>query len=84
MASIICQNRFYLLRFRIGRKSYKRSFQAHSVTDAWMAFHAAERVLLGLSSGLMRVPDGVDPGDFVASGGVITAMPVAPPDASYA
>jgi hypothetical protein len=34
-----------------------------------------ERVLHGLSTGLLTVPPGVDPGDFILSGGTLKERP---------
>jgi hypothetical protein len=39
------------------------------LADAWAALHGIELVVHALMTGLLQVPVGADPGDFIVSGG---------------
>jgi hypothetical protein len=36
--------------------------------------HAVQRTIRGLTTGLLEVPAGVDPGDFILSGGTLKQL----------
>jgi hypothetical protein len=59
------------LRFRFGGKQYKKSLKTRSRKDAEAALGGIERTVHNLLTGALQVPDGVDPGDFIVSGGTL-------------
>jgi hypothetical protein len=69
MASLDLKNGTYLVRFRHGNRSYKRSLKTDSKTDAQAALNLVKLTLHRLMVGLLQIPDGIDPGDFIVSGG---------------
>ncbi|WP_152050106.1 tyrosine-type recombinase/integrase, partial [Tautonia marina] len=73
MASLGRKGDLYVARFRHDGKEFKKSLRTTRLADARAAMHGVERILHGLTTGLIRVPDGVDPGDFIVSGGTVEA-----------
>ena len=74
MANLGQKNGIYLARFRFAGKEYKRSLNTTIERDAQAAMHGIEMILHRLRSGA-TVPAGVDPGDFIVSGGTLAAPP---------
>ncbi|WZP00369.1 site-specific integrase [Isosphaeraceae bacterium EP7] len=63
----------FVARFRHGGKEYKKSLKTTDAADARVAIKGLERAIHGLLTGLIEVPPGVDPGDFIVSGGTLRA-----------
>ena len=61
----------YVARFRYLSKEYKKSLKTSNVADARAAMHGVEQAIHRLTTGMMQVPPGVDPGDFILSGGTL-------------
>lgn len=80
MANLGKKDDIYVARFRFQGKEYKKSLKTASQSDAKGAMHAVEQTIHRLVTGMIQVPPGVDPGDFIVSGG--TAKPAAPRKAS--
>jgi integrase len=78
MANLGRKNGVYLARFRFQGKEYKRSLKTSNKKDAEAAMHGVERALHRLAVGVLAVPPGVDPGDFIVSGGTLTSPAPAP------
>jgi integrase len=77
MASIDQKNGIFVVRFRHGGKQYKKSLRTSDKTDADGALHQVQHTIYRLTTGQLEVPPGVDPGDFIVSGGKLTAPPLA-------
>src|SRR5262249_39995862 len=73
MANLGNKNGVFLARFRFQGKEFKKSLKTTDRKAAEAAMHRVEDALPRLAIGLIRVPEGVDPGDFVVSGGTLTA-----------
>jgi integrase len=69
MANLGRKGKTYVARFRYAGKEFKKSLKTTCKADAEAAMHAVERAIHGLATGLLQVPPGVDPGDFILSGG---------------
>ena len=80
MANLSNKDGIYLARFRFGGKEYKRSLETTDERDARGAMHGIEAALDRLRKG-GTVPAGVDPGEFIVSGGTLVA-PSEPPKAA--
>jgi integrase len=72
MANLGRKGEIYLARFRYRGKEYKKSLKTSNLGDARAAMNGVERAIHGLTIGLIRVPEGVDPGDFIISGGTVS------------
>jgi integrase len=79
MANLGNKNGTYLARFRYKGTAYKRSLKTTKLKDAEAAMHRVADVLHRLSINVLGVPDGVDPGDFIVSGGTPTRQPTSKP-----
>jgi integrase len=80
MANLGKKNGVYLARFRFEGNEYKKSLRTRDRKAAAAAMHRVEDALHRLGVHLIFVPEGVDPGDFVVSGGTLTApAPESPP-----
>ena len=75
MANLGLKNGTYIIRFRHQGKEYKRSLKTRSDSDAAAAKNSVELTLHRILTGFVTVPNGVDPGDFIVSGGVLTEPP---------
>jgi integrase len=73
MANLGKKNGVYLARFRFQGREYKKSLKTTARRAAEGAMHRVEDALHRLAIGLIVVPEGVDPGDFIVSGGTLTA-----------
>ena len=71
MANLGKKGDLYVARFRYQGKEYKKSLKTTRQADAEAAMHGIERAIHGLATGLLQVPPGVDPGDFILSGGTL-------------
>ena len=72
MANLGVKNGTYIIRFRYEGKEYKRSLKTRSDSDAAAAKNSVELTIHRILTGFLKVPAGVDPGDFIVSGGVLT------------
>jgi integrase len=75
MANLGKKGVVYVARFRFGGKEYKKSLKTDRLADARAALKGVERVIHGLTTGLVQVPAGVDPGDYIVSGGTLREPP---------
>jgi integrase len=73
MANLGRKAGIYNVRFRYQAKEYNRSLKVRERADAEAARRSVEQTIHRLLVGLLTVPDGVDPGDFIVSGGTLTA-----------
>src|SRR5262245_18009782 len=71
MANLGKKDGIFHIRFRFRGKEYKKSLKTGDEGAAEAARHVVELTLHRLLTGQARVPDGVDPGDFVVSGGTL-------------
>jgi integrase len=79
MANLGKKNGVYLARFRLQGREYKKSLKTRDRKAAAAAMHRVEDALHRLGVNVLSLPPGVDPGDFVVSGGTLTASPATPP-----
>src|SRR4051794_40992824 len=74
---------FYRIGFRFGGKKFHRSktLKIRDVRQAESVCGVVEKTILYLDDGVLTLPEGVDPCDFILSGGKLTAKSaaVAPP-----
>ena len=70
---------FYRIGFRFDGKKYLRSktLKIRDVRQAESKCGVIEQTIRYLSDGMLSVPEGVDVGEFILSGGKLTARPVA-------
>jgi len=69
MAHLAQLNDRYYARFRYQGKPYQKALKTTDAADAKAAMHGVEQTLHLLAIGKLMVPAGVDPGDFIVSGG---------------
>lgn len=79
MANLSKKGDGYCARFRLRGKEYKKSLKTRDESAARAALHLVELTLHRLHTGQLHVPDRVDPGDFVVSGGTLRAPVERPP-----
>ncbi len=65
------------IRFRFRGRSFKKSLKTRDVATAQAALHLIELTIHRLLTGQIQLPDQVDPGDFIVSGGTLCA-PIQP------
>jgi hypothetical protein len=82
MANLGKKGDLFVARFRYQGKEYKKSLRTTRQADACAAMHGIERALHGLTTGMIHVPLGVDPGDFIVSGGMLKEATKPNPDYS--
>ena len=70
MANLSKKNDVFRARFRFDGKEFKRSLRTTDPNHARAALRRIENVLHWLAIQHIVVPDNVDPGDFIISGGV--------------
>ncbi len=73
MATLGLKNGVYHIRFRFRGRQFKKSLKTSDRADAQAAVHIVGQTIHRLTVGLLALPDGVEPGDFIVSGG--TAQP---------
>lgn len=78
MANLGKKDGIFHIRFRYGGKEYKKSLKTHDEGAAEAARHVVELTLHRLLTGQGTVPDGVDPGAFIVSGGTLRTPPATP------
>ncbi len=85
MANLGQKDGIYHVRFRFRGREYKKSLKIRVRADAEAARNLVELTIHRLLTGQIGVPAGVDPGDFILSGGtllesVLPAEPKREPD----
>ena len=78
MANLGQKSGVFHVRFRFHSKEYKKSLKTRDRSAAEAAVHLIELTVHRLHTGQCRVPEGVDPGDFIVSGGTLL-QPITPP-----
>jgi integrase len=81
MANLGKKDGIFHIRFRYRGKEYKKSLKTGNEGAAEAARHVVELTLHRLLTGQTRVPEGVDPGDFIVSGGTLLQAAEPPPKA---
>src|SRR6476620_5247384 len=76
MANLGQKDGVYHVRFRLGGKEYKRSLKVRDRHEAATARNLVQVTLHRLRTGQLQIPNLVDVGDFVVSGGTLTTPPV--------
>ncbi len=71
MANLGRKGELFVARFRFDGKEFKKSLKTTRKADARAALLGIERAIHALTTGLVEVPAGVDPGDFIVSGGTL-------------
>src|SRR4051794_18481850 len=61
----------FVTRFRYQDKEYKKALKTSRLADAKAAMLGVEQTIHRLTTGLIQVPHGVAPGDFIISGGTL-------------
>src|SRR5439155_4320995 len=69
MANLGIKGGVFHVRFRFHGKEYKKSLKTKDESAARGALHLIELTLHRLHTGQLHIPEEVDPGDFVLSGG---------------
>lgn len=75
MAILDQKNGVYLARFRFAGRQFKRSLKTTDRKDAEAALLEVKRAIHRLTIGMVEIPEGVDPGDFILSGGTVIQSP---------
>jgi len=83
MANLGRKGDLFVVRFRFRKKEYKRSLKVRDRAEAQAARRKVEIAIHRLHTGQTQVPDGIDPGDFIVSGGTLTRL-VPDPIRTYA
>ena len=78
MANLDQKNGVYVARFRFAGKEYKRSLRTSTLSSARAAMRRVEDALHWLAIGHKTVPNGIDAGDFIVSGGTLAEAAPAP------
>lgn len=71
MANLGQKNGVYHIRFRFQGKEFKKSLKTSETDSAEAARKSVELTIHRLLTGLLLVPAGIDPGDFILSGGTL-------------
>ena len=72
MANISQKNGVFHVRFRYAGKQYKKSLRTRDPAAAQAACHLVELTIYRLTTGQLYLPQQVDVGDFIVSGGTRT------------
>ena len=82
MANLGKKGDVYVVRFRLHGREHKKSLKVRDREAAEAARNLVELTLHRLKTGQVRIPPGVDPADFIVSGGVLTEPVRNKPDAA--
>jgi integrase len=77
MANLGRKNGIYHVRFRFRTREYKKSLKIRSKDDAQAAQNLVELTIHRLTNGTLQLPQGIDPGEFIVSGGTLS-QPIEP------
>jgi integrase len=69
MANLGKKNDIFVIRFRYHGVEYKKSLKTRSLSDAQAAKNIVEQTIHRLMIGLIAIPEELDAGDFIVSGG---------------
>lgn len=69
MANLGRKGKIFLVRFRYDGKEYKKSLKVRDLQEAEAARSLVEVSIHRLHTGQIQIPDGVNAGDFIVSGG---------------
>jgi integrase len=83
MANLGRKNGVFLIRFRYRGKEYKRSLKTINRLDAEAAQSNVQLTIHRLLTGMTELPDGIDPGDFIVSGGTLVKVTELPAPVVY-
>jgi integrase len=72
MASLSQKGDIFIVRFRYADKEFKKSLKVRERSEAQNAKNSVEITLHRLLTGQIAVPQGIDPGDFIVSGGTLS------------
>ena len=75
MAHLSKKNGIYVVRFRFEGKEYKRSLKTEQERHAQAALGRVKDALHWLAINHLQVPEGVDTGEFIVSGGTLEKAP---------
>ena len=73
MPSLSTKSGVYHARFWYAGRQYRRTLKTNSPREAEGALYAIKSLLCRLETGALEIPPGVDPGDFIVSGGTLRA-----------
>jgi hypothetical protein len=71
MANLGQKNGVFHIRFRFNGKEYKKSLKTCDADSASAAKLSVELTIHRLITGMIVLPPGIDPGDFILSGGTL-------------
>lgn len=71
MANLGKKNDIFVIRFRYQGVEYKKSLKTRSLSDAQAAKNIVEQTIHRLMIGLITIPEELDTGDFIVSGGTL-------------
>src|SRR5437016_5458060 len=72
MANLGQKDGVFHVRFRFRSKEFKKSLKIRDETAALAAKNLVELTVHGVLTGQITVPDGIDTGDFIVSGGTLS------------
>lgn len=75
MANLCQKGGIYIVRFRFQGKEFKRSLKIDDRGEAAAACSLVEVTIHRLRTGQISIPAGVDPGDYIVSGGTLLPTP---------
>jgi integrase len=75
MPSLSNKNGVFHARFWYAGRQYRRTLKTNSPREAEGALYTIKSLLCRLETGALDIPPGVDPGDFIASGGTFRVSP---------
>jgi len=73
MANLGKKDGMFVVRFRYQGKEFKKSLKTRSEDAAKAALHVVELTIHRLHTGQAQIGEGIDPGDFIVSGGTWVA-----------
>jgi hypothetical protein len=75
MANLGLKDGIYVVRFRFQGKEYKKLLKTRREEDAQAALSIVRLTIYRLHTGQALIREGVDPGDFIVSGGIWAPPP---------
>ncbi len=75
MANVQQKNGVFHVRFRFGGRQYKKSLKTKNRRDAQDACTLVEATIHKILTVQVKIPAGVDAGDFIVSDGTLTVPP---------
>lgn len=65
----------FSVKFRFGKREFTKSLHTRDRRAAELGAARVDDALMRLKRGLLTLPDGAEPGEFIVSGGTLTAKP---------